>query len=833
MATSDRKRKSRDESKKKTKKFSKKGSSNERGSKKGKTGPRLPFTMRMKLDRIDPKPKDSDDDDVSIRSDDVNDFYEYEEETLLTESNKNRFDQVESYEYELPEEFEDENIASDDDDDDNDNHSEQDEERHGRMLQGITGIPSQAFQGLKERKTNFVMKESLSESQYNPSRDILDGTGRLSVEDFLDGIPGADGSNLRKAVDKMETKSKHIYAPLPKSEREKIERKVANEHLKKDVSKWLPLVSRNREAPTLYFDQDRDTGFSTVGAIASEFQPRTDFEKKMASLHYDDNIVEAHKEDGARLLELNKISVDDYKQYKENVAKMRNLLFRHEIKSKRIKKIKSKAYRRVLKKGRSKTAPQDTVLDPEAAKEEAIKQERKRAEERMTLKHKNTSKWAKRIIGRGLSQQDDGTRAAIAAQLSAHASLTRKAKNYLGSSSEESTDEDDENSSGSDPDMPSKSILKAKEKMLRELENDDEVPKSGLHSLPFMVRGLKKREEAVIEEGKIALEEFDRSLKQLDGDGGDKSKQGMASGRRVFGVNQPEVKKNISEKSTDKMKLDNFYNNNSDSDDDFEAKEDDDVGQKNVFQKDNTKPGLPDKDPQDSVFEGFDDHTKEPMPKTTYEVAIFASGEWKKSKSTSEVETSTKKPPKVGGKVQKNQNLEEAAEESESDGEGQMVDGVLSAGPKASYELPSQEELIRLAFAGDDVEEHFEKEKQEVLNEENPEPEKPALVPGWGQWTNVQRRKGLPSWMVNEHESSKKKREEALKKRKDARLKNVIISEKQDKKAEKLQSKTLPYPFTSKEVYEQSMRMPIGPDFNPATTVGALTRPDVSSGRIQ
>lgn len=111
-----------------------------------------------------------------------------------------------------------------------------------------------------------------------------------------------------------------------------------------------------------------------------------------------------------------------------------------------------------------------------------------------------------------------------------------------------------------------------------------------------------------------------------------------------------------------------------------------------------------------------------------------------------------------------------------------MVDGILSSGPTQSYELPSQAELIRHAFAGDDVEEDFEKDKMEILNEENPEPEKPILLPGWGQWTHIQQKKGLPSWMLREHENAKKKREDALKKRKDANLKNVIISEKVDKK---------------------------------------------------
>lgn len=50
-----------------------------------------------------------------------------------------------------------------------------------------------------------------------------------------------------------------------------------------------------------------------------------------------------------------------------------------------------------------------------------------------------------------------------------------------------------------------------------------------------------------------------------------------------------------------------------------------------------------------------------------------------------------------------------------------------------------------------------------------------------------------------------------------------------DLQAEKLHTKTLPYPFTSKEAFEQSIRMPIGPEFNPATAIGALNQPEVSS----
>ncbi|KAK9281752.1 hypothetical protein L1049_004657 [Liquidambar formosana] len=864
----EKKRKARDETKQKKERGEKKiKHSNSKtltlnnGTKKSgggeirkRTGPRLPSALRKELDLINPKPPNSDEE---IDSDEGElygkDVYEYEERVPEEESKKNRrFDPVDNYEYELPENFKDENVFSDDDDvdghknEENDNDDansrreisnqlgdeEEDDGRHARMLQGITGMPSAAFEG-KKKENDVVISEAYPESEYNPSRDVLDGDGQISIQDLLDPLQGKSGfSKLRKRTQQMERKSISVLAPLPKPDREKLERKVAYEQSKKDITKWEPLVKKNREAPTIYFDEDVDLGFSTVGAIASEFEPRTDLEKKIAALVHNDELVEAHRKDGSRLLELNKISIEDVKDRQNRLAKMRSLLFRHEMKAKHIKKIKSKTFHRLLKKDRLKATSADMQMDPEAAKEHAMKQEFKRAEERMTLKHKNSSKWAKRILKRGLSVQDEGTRAAIAEQLHRHALLSRKMNSMKdsSSSSDDSGDEDDDDeiAAGSDQDGASKLLAKAKEKTLQVLEEEDEIPNSGVLSLPFMVRGLKKRKEAAQEEAKLAFQEYESSLNQLgDTSGAENSQISISGGRRVFGA----AKKQVQE-STKNTKSDIDYDS-SNSEDDFKASENKDIGhdRSDNLRKDvNIDAALLHEDSkigQDSVFKSFNDTVKDPGPKTTYEVSIFASDSWKKMKSDNKVDINSKKSPKVMERALPSQDLEEVGEDSDTDSEGQMVDGILSSGMKPTYELPSQAELIHRAFAGDDVEEDFEKDKLEILNKENPEPEKPVLLPGWGQWTNVQKKKGLPSWMLKEHENAKWKREEALKKRKDAHLKHVIITEKLDKRAEKLHTKTLPYPFTSKEVFEQSIRMPIGPEFNPATAIGALNRPEV------
>lgn len=115
----------------------------------------------------------------------------------------------------------------------------------------------------------------------------------------------------------------------------------------------------------------------------------------------------------------------------------------------------------------------------------------------MTLKHKNTSRWAKRILKRGLqAHANDGVREAIAEQLQAHNALTRKihSANMSSSDDESSEEEGDGDSPLVDPasglSSRTKLLTKAKAATLSALEGDAEaeIPTTGLFALPFMVR---------------------------------------------------------------------------------------------------------------------------------------------------------------------------------------------------------------------------------------------------------------------------------------------------------------------------------------------------------
>ncbi|KAJ4747775.1 U3 small nucleolar RNA-associated protein 14 [Rhynchospora pubera] len=827
----------------KTSKPEKKGRMKMKGKRKGRDndqrkrrggGPRLPNVLRQELG-LDVKRNSSSESD-SEGGEDVRDFYELDEEVAQEESGKNRrFDEVENYQYELPDDFEDEEVPSDEGEDDSDKSEVEDErekedgERHLRMLQDITGIPKEAFDGEKKKREEVLLSQADVRSEIVTIHDLLVP---------LQGMPGY--SSLRKRVLQQEKQPMTLQAPLPKSERDKVQRKVSDKFARKEITKWEGVVKRNREAPTLFFEQDQNLGYSTVGAIASGFEPRTEFEKQMAQLRQDPELVEAYKNDGAKMLELNKVSVKDVIDRQNRLAKMRSLLFRHEMKAKRIKKIKSKTYHKIKKKERQKAASAELEMNPEAAKQQAIKQEQKRAEERLTLKHKNSSKWAKRILKRGLDVQDDATRAAIAEQLQKHEELKRKMNsmnNNESSTDEESSDDDDEEEDESKRAL--KALNKAKEKTAKVLEEGDEAPKKGLFALPFMERGLKKRQEEAYEEARQALEDYDATLNQLqdEGEEGEEETQQNSSavkvtGKRTFGP----AKKPVAQEYNKRKRLDDF---GKDSDSEEEDGEFDEPVPQIIEDKNDKTEGvqlgtaLLDEEQvmaQHAIFRNLDDMEKAVGPKTSYEVAIFAGDSFRKvrsdsghsNKATTSSVIHTSKP---------SHETKETDQSYETDSDTEMVEGFLTTNlttdQKPDYELPSQAELVRRVFAGDDVAAEFERDKLETLNEENPEPEKPALVPGWGQWTHVQKKKGLPDWMVREHEEKKRKRGEALKKRKDAKFDHVIISETINRKAEKLMATSLPFPFTSKEAYEGNMRMPIGPDFNPASALSALNRPEI------
>ena len=180
---------------------------------------------------------------------------------------------------------------------------------------------------------------------------------------------------------------------------------------------------------------------------------------------------------------------------------MRALMFYEEQKRNRVNKIKSKKYRKIRKRQREreKEAENDGFDDPTSDREKMEQEEMERMKERMTLAHKNTSKWARRVLRRG-SKMDIEERRALSLQIAKGDELRRKmmGEDYEGGSDSEGETEED--------------LLKKARDIL--MENDDNEPnsegqKKGIFQLAFMQRGQENQRKKAKEEARRLLEELE------------------------------------------------------------------------------------------------------------------------------------------------------------------------------------------------------------------------------------------------------------------------------------------------------------------------------------
>jgi U3 small nucleolar RNA-associated protein 14 len=150
-------------------------------------------------------------------------------------------------------------------------------------------------------------------------------------------------------------------------------------------------------------------------------------------------------------LALKKVSIDEVRQRQSQLRAMRELLFRQDQKAKRIAKIKSKSYRRIHKRERERELERlaEEDEDGEYLSNKRVKMEAARAKERMTLRHKNTGDWAKKILSRG--QHNLETRQALSEQIRRGDDLQKKILGDVEESEMESDTEEELNDLLEDP----------------------------------------------------------------------------------------------------------------------------------------------------------------------------------------------------------------------------------------------------------------------------------------------------------------------------------------------------------------------------------------------
>ena len=160
-----------------------------------------------------------------------------------------------------------------------------------------------------------------------------------------------------------------------------------------------------RHARTLDLAQDKRQVLNYKDLV-KKFKPTTDMEREVQMILVKtgatDAQAEAREEDelGSR-----NFSEEEMKERQAELSKVKALMFYEQMKRHRLNKIKSKAYRRIRKRQKSKLESDEkeemAENDPEMAREEEEKEALRRVKERMDMKHKNTGKWARMALQHG------------------------------------------------------------------------------------------------------------------------------------------------------------------------------------------------------------------------------------------------------------------------------------------------------------------------------------------------------------------------------------------------------------------------------------------------
>lgn len=313
----------------------------------------------------------------------------------------------------------------------------------------------------------------------------------------------------------------------------------------KKLGKYIAQVKQGREQTQADFttaDKILHGGgvqLSSVKQIAANHtKPQNAFEQKIhdelkrQGLNTEKDFVEKEMQSLKGSLDSKQLQ-----QKYDEMARMKGLLFRQEIKNRRISKIKSKLFHKLKKKERERE--EDKIrqymaeVDPEAAKAYTEKAELKKVEERLRMRHGTGTKFAKNLKRfRGMNDQE--TRDAYHQIVLDRQALTKRTQK-IGDSSESDSSEDSDAS-----DLQGKAIKKMRDVMDEgngsahsEAESSDEdgiikmdftskkqsdksKPAQGITALKFMQRSELKQKEQLRAETEFEIDQINESRGFVD-----------------------------------------------------------------------------------------------------------------------------------------------------------------------------------------------------------------------------------------------------------------------------------------------------------------------------
>lgn len=621
------------------------------------------------------------------------------------------------------------------------------------------------------------------DSEYDlPSLSSNHGTKKLDLAHMMSVVEDKEATASATLID---NKASIISVPLPQRIQERHNRKAAYEISKQEVERWKDAVQQNRRAEHLSFPINPTVEHNHASTFTRfSDKPQTELQQRVDSVLKESNLVEEQKNSTFEDLATAKISPEEMKKRTTEMRLMRELMFREERKSKRLKKIKSKTYRRIKKKQMLKNKELAEVSEESDEDHDAA-----RAKERMTLKHKASSRWAKDMIKHGMSNDAD-TREEIEEMLRQGERLKEK---ILDRRSDEHRD-------------VSLSDIEREENATNEdLHMKKNLGKTGVMGMAFMRNAEARDREANIETiAKLRSLEHDADAEVFDSDREESAEDGgkvqLNKGRRIYTPAAVEE-----QKSSSNLEINNVKDQEMNRNPELNGKDGNlgiDAGREKGSKE------------EDEKFNPWLDARDEAVVVRSSKVSVVDKGSSKMTKRANKIDKVTK------GK-QHGIKDEDLLLNLEDTNRLNIVDPYGGSDNEGNNFMFKQQEFMAEAFAGDDVVQTFEEEKERIAIDED-DKEEDVTLPGWGEWAGAGANPKKKRKFVKKIKGVAEKA-----KRRDKNLKNVIINEKVNKKNLKYQSSAVPFPFENREQYERSLRMPIGQEWTSRSSHQKLIKPRI------
>ncbi|XP_074134614.1 U3 small nucleolar RNA-associated protein 14 homolog A isoform X2 [Sminthopsis crassicaudata] len=676
------------------------------------------------------------------------------------------------------------------------------ERKHQKLLNVICGLGGKKRLKLAERS-----EASLQVSEFNVSTE---GTGeKLELTELLAPIKSSSSLGIVKKRLKSVKNKKTVELPLSKEENERILREAAYNKISQDMNKWEPIVIKNRTAAQLVFPLEQERVLNApIEDVIEGWKVSTPLEKEIFSLlHKNKQPVTNTLLTSEEKASLQAMSLEEAKQRRAELQKARALQSYYEARARREKKVKSKRFHKMLKKKKTKEVLKQfeelRKINPTEALEQLKKIENARIQERMTLKHQNSGKWAKsKAI---MAKYDLEARKAMQEQLTKNKELTQK----LEVPSESEHDEDEEEDAGLIPAIVNEAQLSIdgpnpwmQKQRLNHIKNSPTQEKPVANE----VAESEDEEEATAEDELLLQEVEERRAFRKNS----KVEQGLQN-HTVTTVTVPEKTKEDEEVLVHLRDLSKQLKQ--------KAKKIRQNGEqpKSPPSATRSKPSVQ-REEQALLNERPSRMVEEDLETLDME-EVSQEPELQKPEAERQHRTHSNQKSPQKTKAEPVTDLHTIISVK-----AHIANSFLSVPTIVEQEDCDediiQKQLIKEAFAGDDVIADFQREKREAEKASEPK-DIDLCLPGWGQW-------GGPGLAI----SARKRRRFLIKApkappRKDKCLPNVVIAEKRNVHAAAHQVNMLPFPFTHTNEFEHTIKTPVGTTWNTQRAFQKLTAPQV------